>query len=220
MKKHILSIAVLSVMGLSTSQAAVTAASGTITFSGNIVTDTCVVSGGGAAGSGTGSISVAMGTTSIGQIGKASDPKVPALTGSTLAPQGKDFELLVSCSTAAVDNYTLSISPAIAAGKHIGTPTGQVAIALYDTYLNNTGLALDFTSGSVTGTTAVTGDPGAIPPIAAAPATGPLQPQMSADKKSASYHLRAYVVTANADSTSGITGHNYSAAAYYTLSYN
>ncbi|MCY1215573.1 hypothetical protein D9M72_274230 [compost metagenome] len=212
MKKHLLSLALLSAMSLSTAHAA-QGASGTINFYGSVVADTCVVSGGGAAGSGTGTISVAMGSTAIGQIGKASAPKEAAHPGSTLAPEGKDFELLVNCAdAAAVDNYTLKISPAIAAGKHIGTPTGQVAIALFDTFLDNTGVALDFTPGFVTGTTAVSAGP--------TPATGPLQPQLSGDKKSATYHLRAYVVTANGDSTASVSGHSYTAAAYYTLSYN
>ncbi|MGE8657937.1 MAG: fimbrial protein [Achromobacter sp.] len=155
MKKLILSVAVLSAMcAAAASSAATVGATGTITFNGNINADTCELTSNSAGTSSTGgNIAVNMGSVSTNTLGTEASPVTSS--GSLATPSSQDLNLTLQCQTGT--SVDLKLTRQVASGKGIGLAPGgaqNVQIMLVDT---STGAPLDFTSGSVKLTKALTG---------------------------------------------------------------
>ena len=145
MKKLILSIAVISAMGLSAAAnaAPTVGATGTITFTGIINADSCVVHGDGP-GSAGGNLSYNLGTVSSSSLGTESQPSV---TGTTVTAMPTDLNLVVECASTPT-SVDLKLTPTQVSGKGIGVTGGAQNVQIMLTKADNS--IVDFTSGSAT----------------------------------------------------------------------
>ncbi|WP_407713844.1 fimbrial protein [Comamonas testosteroni] len=143
MKKAILSIAVLSVLGFSTvSYAAYSLGpSGQISFSGSLNAVTCSVTDSGAAGSGS-NLSYSMGAVSTSALGTEAAPTV--VPGASPAPPAV-MNLRLACS--GTTSVELTLTPTTRSGRGIAVSGGATNVQIM---LMQGSTALDFTSGSVT----------------------------------------------------------------------
>jgi major type 1 subunit fimbrin (pilin) len=160
MKKLLLSVAVISAMGLSAvaNAAPTVGASGTITFNGTISADSCVVHSNGPGTAG-GNLTYNLGTVPVSALGTEANPGA----GGTLTALPTDLNLSVECGSAAT-TVELKLTPTAVSGKGIAVSGGatNVQIMLVDTR-STTPAALDFTSGSATLAGAISGGSSSIP---------------------------------------------------------
>lgn len=146
MKKQLIALAVLSALGMTAAQAEPTVgATGTINFIGRINADSCTVASNSAnVNSNGGSITVDMGAVSASALGTEAQPAAGAVAGMLVQP----LTLELTCQTGT--EVALKLTRQVASGKGIGLQPGgaqNVQVMLID---DNTGVPLDFTSGSVT----------------------------------------------------------------------
>lgn len=145
MKKQLIALAVLSALGMTAAQAEPTVgATGTINFVGRINADSCTVASNSAnVNSNGGSITVDMGAVSSSALGTEAQPAAGAVAGMLVQP----LTLELTCQTGT--EVALKLTRQVASGKGIGLQPGgaqNVQVMLID---DNTGVPLDFTSGSV-----------------------------------------------------------------------
>ncbi|MCE4052847.1 fimbrial protein [Pseudomonas sp. Au-Pse12] len=190
MKKLILSIAVISAMGLSaTSNAAPTVgASGTITFNGIINTDSCVVHSDGPGSSG-GNLTYNLGTVSSSSLGSEDQPNV-STTNVTALPT--DLNLVIECATTPT-SVDLKLTPTQTSGKGIAVTGGAQNVQIMLTKADNS--IIDFTSGSSTLNGLVSGG-------------------------NSSMNLKAYYTRKAGKAVADVTAGQANATVAYTLSYN
>lgn len=146
MKKQFIALAVLSALGMSAAHAEPTiGATGTINFTGRINADSCTVASNSAnVSSNGGSINVDMGSVTANALGTEAQPAAGAVAGMLVQP----LTLELTCQTGT--EVAMKLTRQVAAGKGIGLQPGgaqNVQVMLID---DNSGVPLDFTSGSVT----------------------------------------------------------------------
>lgn len=143
MKKILLSVAILSALGVSAvSQAATVGATGTITFQGEINADSCVIHTNGPGSAGGRDLLVAMGSVSANSLGSETQPTV---SGGAITALPTDVALTLECG--AGTSVELALTPGIASGKGIGVTGGAQGVQIM---LTQAGNALDFSTGPVT----------------------------------------------------------------------
>lgn len=142
MKKILLNLAVLSVLGMGAAHAAPTVgAQGVINFTGSINADACVVHSVGPGGAGGSVLNYSMGSVSINSLGSESDPMTSATQGVTTLPVSVDLEIECVAGT----SVELELKPQVASGKGIGVTGGAQGVQIM---LIKDDTPLDFTTGS------------------------------------------------------------------------
>lgn len=192
MKKLLLSVAVISAMGLSaTSNAATTptvGASGTITFTGVINTDSCVVHSDGPGSTGS-NLTYNLGTVSSNTLGSEDQP---ATSGTSMTALPTNLNLVVECSTATT-SVDLKLTPTLVSGKGIAVTGGAQNVQIMLTKADNS--IIDFSSGSSTINGVISGG-------------------------NSSMNLKAYYTRKAGKTVADVTAGQANATLAYTLSYN
>lgn len=137
MKKILLHGAVLSALAISASaHAATVGLTGTLTFQGEVTTDTCILEVGGQDSTTNKNMTIQMGGVPIAALGPENDPGA----GGPLGLVQRDFDLKIKC--AAGTTYTLALTPKVASGRGLGLESvansaSGVQVMLFDVTSGN-----------------------------------------------------------------------------------
>lgn len=143
MKKTLLSLTLLSAFAVGSVQAAPTvAASGTLNFFGNIITDSCTVTSPGNTGF-LKNFVIEMGTVSALSLGTEANPG-SAPNGSGAISKSLDMQIECGAGT----KVALQLTPNRVSGKGIGLSTREGGAQNVQIMLVSNQTTLDFTSGS------------------------------------------------------------------------